>query len=295
MLTGIQVVVAAVLVLSAAAKLAAPRRSRDALVSFGLAGAAARRTAWVAGIVAEFACATAVIVVPEAGLFAAAVLLYVFAALLVRGLATGAGGRPCGCFGARGTISPRAALADGALGTLALAGGIGAAGGITTQQALAVVLAVVCLAVAALGVAVVALAREIGVLRLALGARAGALEIADEGPPVGGLHDAGPWLAGRPEAELAVLVFTSAGCPMCRTLGPALAFLRQDPRLAVAEVDEELRRDAWTAFAVPGSPYAVVLSGDGTVLAKGTFNGLPQLESVVATAVRRRGEVAVAA
>jgi hypothetical protein len=39
---------------------------------------------------------------------------------------------------------------------------------------------------------------------------------------------------------------------------------------------------------VPGSPYAVALDLDGTVLAKGTFNNLAQLESVVATAERRR-------
>jgi len=41
---------------------------------------------------------------------------------------------------------------------------------------------------------------------------------------------------------------------------------------------------------VPGSPYAVALGRDGTVLAKGTFNSLAQLESVVATAMRRRQE-----
>src|SRR5216684_8355151 len=44
---------------------------------------------------------------------------------------------------------------------------------------------------------------------------------------------------------------------------------------------------------VPGSPYAVVLGLDGTVLAKGTFNSLGQLESVLATAERREREAAV--
>jgi hypothetical protein len=42
---------------------------------------------------------------------------------------------------------------------------------------------------------------------------------------------------------------------------------------------------------VPGSPYAVALGLDGTVLAKGTFNSLGQLESVLATAERREREV----
>ena len=36
---------------------------------------------------------------------------------------------------------------------------------------------------------------------------------------------------------------------------------------------------AWLALDVPGSPYAVALDRDGTVLAKGTFNNLAQLES----------------
>jgi hypothetical protein len=41
---------------------------------------------------------------------------------------------------------------------------------------------------------------------------------------------------------------------------------------------------------VPGAPFAVALDRDGTVLAKGTFNSLGQLESVMATAERRRRE-----
>ena len=49
--------------------------------------------------------------------------------------------------------------------------------------------------------------------------------------------------------------------------------------------------DAWTAADVPGSPFAVALDADGTVLAKGTFNTAGQLESVLAAAERRRGAV----
>ena len=40
---------------------------------------------------------------------------------------------------------------------------------------------------------------------------------------------------------------------------------------------------------MPGSPFAVALDADGTVLAKGTFNSGGQLESVLAAAERRRG------
>ena len=51
----------------------------------------------------------------------------------------------------------------------------------------------------------------------------------------------------------------------------------------------------WTELDVPGSPYAIALDRDGMVLAKGTFNNLAQLESVLATAERRRGERVLAA
>jgi len=45
------------------------------------------------------------------------------------------------------------------------------------------------------------------------------------------------------------------------------------------------------AADVPGSPFAVALGADGTVLAKGTFNTGAQLESVLAAAERRQGAV----
>ena len=55
--------------------------------------------------------------------------------------------------------------------------------------------------------------------------------------------------------------------------------------------DEVEHADAWAAADVPGSPFAVALDADGTVLAKGTFNTGAQLESVLAAAERRRGAV----
>ncbi len=51
------------------------------------------------------------------------------------------------------------------------------------------------------------------------------------------------------------------------------------------EVDDS---EIWRSFAVPGSPYAVAADSDGTVLAKGSFNTIAQLESVLAAAERRR-------
>ena len=48
--------------------------------------------------------------------------------------------------------------------------------------------------------------------------------------------------------------------------------------------------EVWSRLEIPGSPYAIALDLDGTVLAKGTFNNLAQLESVLATGERRRAE-----
>jgi hypothetical protein len=68
-----------------------------------------------------------------------------------------------------------------------------------------------------------------------------------------------------------------------------------DPLLAVGVFDELADTATWAQAAVPGSPYAVALDLDGVALAKGTFNGLAQLESIVATARARERGLAVAA
>ena len=67
----------------------------------------------------------------------------------------------------------------------------------------------------------------------------------------------------------------------------------RDPLVALRTFDEVRDADAWAAADVPGSPFAVALDADGTVLAKGTFNTGAQLESVLAAAERRRGAVRV--
>jgi hypothetical protein len=152
-------------------------------------------------------------------------------------------------------------------------------------------LAVCGLAIAGLIVAVLALAREMGMLRLALGPQQ-ALEIPSEGPPAG---EPAPELLAATEpadgARLALAVFSSEGCRMCEAVAPGVAMLARDDALAVATLDEVRDAHLWRLADIPGSPYAVALDPrDGTVLAKGTFNGLGQLESVLATAERRMGE-----
>jgi methylamine dehydrogenase accessory protein MauD len=177
---------------------------------------------------------------------------------------------------------------------------------------------VLWLLVLALCVLVVALARQIGTLHLRLAAR-GALEIDEEGPPLGeapepaeaedlrgGRHVVGG--PGRPS----LLLFVSPSCSICADVIPGLpaaarAFGQPLRPLVVtdARADHALAafpdgtaerapviadRSLPVGYRVPGTPYAVVLDGLGVVRAKGTVNDLEQLEGLVETARRRLTE-----
>ena len=86
--------------------------------------------------------------------------------------------------------------------------------------------------------------------------------------------------------RIGLAVFSSEGCGLCRALEPAVDAFGRDPRVALRRFDEVGDAGAWAAADVPGSPFAVALDADGTVLAKGTFNTGAQLESVLAAAER---------
>jgi methylamine dehydrogenase accessory protein MauD len=161
---------------------------------------------------------------------------------------------------------------------------------------------------------VVALARQIGTLHLRLGPR-GALEIDDEGPPIG---DAPPVVVGQNLDGSAVevggpgarrlLLFVSPGCILCEQVLPALpvvARVNSMKPVAITDVDpieaaRDLRvprgvtavsgPDVAMTYQVPGTPYAVVMDKTGVVRAKGTINNLEQFEGLVATASRRESD-----
>jgi methylamine dehydrogenase accessory protein MauD len=169
--------------------------------------------------------------------------------------------------------------------------------------------------VISLSILLLALARQVGVLHLRLGPR-GALEIDEEGPPLGeapeptdarALDGTEVTIGGPGEPQL--LFFVSPGCPVCRqvlpSLAPAARAARMTP-LAVVDVEERAARDAYEhspptvrmvaspelteRYAIPGTPYAVVLDAIGVVRAKGTVNNLEQIEGLVDTARRRLEE-----
>jgi hypothetical protein len=276
-----------VLLVSAGLKLADRQGTEAALTTYGIRTGAS--LVWGALIVVEAGLGVAVAAGVDAAAYAAAGLLALFAAAQGAALATGRGGRPCACFGARGRVSS-AALNR----TLLLAAALAVAPLLprtepSTEGWLAIGLGAALVGLVALGVAVLALAREVGMLRLSLDPR-GALEIAHEGPEVG----ARSALADRFElhpGRIALAVFSSEGCQMCRALAPAVASFARDPHVELREFDEVRDAEAWAAADIPGSPFAVALDGDGTVLAKGTFNTAGQLESVLGAAERRRGAV----
>jgi hypothetical protein len=276
-----------VLLVSAALKLADRHGTQAALATYGIRSGA--RAVWAALVAVEVALGVAVAAGSDAAAYAGAALMLVFAAAQVVALATGRAGAPCACFGARGRVS------DASVGrALLLAAALAALPQLprsapTTEQWLALGLAVALVGLVALAVAVLALAREVGVLRLSVDPR-GALEVAHEGPEVGARTALAERFALAP-GRIGLAVFSSEGCQMCRALAPTIAGFGRHPQVALLEFDEVRDADAWTLADVPGSPFAVALDADGTVLAKGTFNTGAQLESVLAAAERRRGVV----
>ena len=128
-------------------------------------------------------------------------------------------------------------------------------------------------------------------LRLSVAPR-GALEVDHEGPEVGARSALADVRASSTPGRIGLAVFTSEGCGLCRVLAPRDRRRSARTRAcALRTFDEVEDADAWAAADVPGSPFAVALDADGTVLAKGTFNTGAQLESVLAAAERRRGAV----
>jgi hypothetical protein len=278
---------AAVLVAAAVAKLAAPAASRAALATFGLRSETVRAAAWAALVALELVLAAGVAAGLDAAAYAATALTACFAGALAIAVARGRAGAPCACFGARSRVSGAAVARDAVLAAAFAALPALPRGGVDTQTWLAIGLGVALAGVVALAVAVLALAREVGMLRLAAGAQ-GALEVPDEGPPVGEPSALAERFAPTARTRLALAVFASEGCALCRALAPSVELLAREPWLAVEVFDEARHADAWSLARVPGSPYAVALDPlTGTVLAKGTVNGLAQLESVLATAERR--------
>lgn len=285
----VAVALGAILVVAAGLKLAAPRASAEALATFGVPRTA-RLALLLVAVVVEAGLGVAVAAGADVAAFAAAALLVAFAVAQAAALRRGQAGRPCACFGARSTLSPRAVARDAALAAAFSALPFLPREDPSTDTWLAIGLGVALVAVACLAVAVLALAREVGMLRLALGPQR-ALDLEGEGPPVGTRLALAARFASTSRTTVALAVFSSEGCPVCEATAPAIEAVRADPEVSVEVFDEHRHADAWAEAAVPGAPYAVALHPrSGQVLAKGTFNGLGQLDGLLGTALARADE-----
>jgi hypothetical protein len=222
---------------------------------------------------------------------AAAVLMAGACAVQVGAVAAGRSGAPCGCFGAKGRVGSgsagRAAVLAAALALLPVL----PRDDVSTEGWLGLGLAVALIGLVALSVVVLALAREVGMLRLAVSPR-GALEVDHEGPEVGAWSPLVEAFGGEIGfGQIGLAVFTSESCGLCRALAPTVAAFGMHAAVVLRTFDEVAEAGAWAAADVPGSPFAVALDADGTVLSKGTFNTGAQLETVLAAAERRSGAV----
>lgn len=176
-------------------------------------------------------------------------------------------------------------------------------------EALLVSNAILWVAVIALGLVAIALARQVGILYERI-APAGALVI-DRGPGVGSqaplfelrdLLGRAVKLGGlRSDGRNTVLMFVSPTCPMCKKLLPiARSILRTEGAAALvlasdgdeaeqrAFIEREglgvfpyvLSRDLGMSYQVSKLPYAVLIDSDGVIRAKGLVNTREHFESL---------------
>src|SRR5829696_814804 len=187
--TAFRLAVAAVLLGAALAKIRARREFIRGLEAYGVPGRA-RPAVWALVVTVEgtLGALLAIGVFTRPAAYGAIALGLVFVAALVRARLSGARRLPCGCFGGRREHSTWFLLTRaGVFTVLAVVAAAVQEGKIARPSAEATMLAslaLVALAVVGLGLLVLALYRQVGVLSARLAPR-GALELAAEGPEIG--------------------------------------------------------------------------------------------------------------
>lgn len=161
----------------------------------------------------------------------------------------------------------------------------------------------------ALGVGLLAVARQVGVLHIRV-APAGALATSG-GPGVGDaivkidartIDGASVTIGGHAHGtSLRLLMFVSAQCPLCKNIIPMAKSFARDERIALTFVgDDDLAvqrsmiaqhgleayafvngPEVGQAYGVAKLPFAVLLDADGTILSKGLVNSREHLESLI--------------
>jgi hypothetical protein len=100
----LRLILAAVLVVAAISKVAGGRRGQEALATFGIDSARGRAIASGGLVAVELVLAAGVAAGVDAFAWAAALFMLGLSGMLVSAIASGRGGEPCGCFGARSTV-----------------------------------------------------------------------------------------------------------------------------------------------------------------------------------------------
>jgi thiol-disulfide isomerase/thioredoxin len=280
----------AVLLMSAAMKVRAWAELPDVLAAYGVPFSL-RRPSAVALVAGEAVLGVLLVagiaVLPAA--YAALALGVFFTTALTRLRVRGVRRLRCGCFGASerpiGVVLVRALAFTTFAGLVALAAELELAAP-SEETMLLIALAVLAVAVGLLGVLVLALYRQVGVLSLRIAPRA-ALELAEEGPEVG---EPAPTLAELVRRGPELVAFFSENCRLCRELAPAVRALAREG-LRVHVVSESDDPDTFAAWLVPGTPFVVHVI-DGAVVAKGSINTLEQLDHVLAVGRARRNHAA---
>ena len=282
----IDALLAAVFVVAALAKAARPGAAAAGLRTFGVPEGRVALVLVGALVCLELVLAAGIAAGLDLAAWAGSAVVLAFALVSARALRGGAGGEPCACFGPSSRLTRWSVVRNLLLAVVLALVPVLAGAGLTAQDWLAVGLGVALLGVVALGVAVAALAREVGVLRREL-VPAPALEVPEEGPPLLARAPLIERFALSSESTWALAVFSSEGCRMCQVLEPAVRALAREPVVDVEVFDEHRDALVWRVHRVPGSPFAVAMDRAGTVMAKGTFNSAAQLEGILAEAERR--------
>jgi methylamine dehydrogenase accessory protein MauD len=169
-----------------------------------------------------------------------------------------------------------------------------------TQSLLLAAIVLSWVVIAALGLCVIALARQVGVLHERI-APVGALATAS-GPAVGELAPrltvstiegrevvvGARHTTGRPT----LLLFVSAQCPICKVIIPvakdfaraerlSLLFVGDSPAEELRDLDVVNSAQLGLTFQVAKLPYAVLIAANGILVARGLVNSREHLESLV--------------
>jgi hypothetical protein len=279
-----RILVGLILLWAAVAKI---RRREDfpaALAAYGVPARLTRPAAW--GVIAAEAVVGLLLVAGlalPASAWAAVGLGAVFVVALAQARVRGVERLRCGCFGASEGKTTLLLLRAAVFTALALVAALAPAPSVSLSRDTVIAAALVALSVAVvvLGLLVLALYRQVGVLTLRLGPRV-PLELEEEGPALGEPAPALEPLRGRgPE----LVAFFSAGCRLCRQLAPGVSALARQG-LAVHVVEEAEDELAFERWNVPGTPFVAHVV-DGVVVAKGTVNTLEELEGLLVTGSAR--------